>query len=499
MTTGYGVAYNPNPSSGDAYWVAVGYDEDHSIVYSTDPSGNSWVAGSANFFTTGRAVAWTGTWWVATGDGGAIAYSTDGINWSNFNYNLISGLADNPSNYISSVKWNGIYWVATGFKNTDSNGCLLYSVDGKYWTETLDSKFLTYIDSINAIGWTSNVSNINIKHPIVAVGTGTNSPIAYSMDGYKWINVGAGIFTTGYAVAWNGTMWVAVGAGSNSIAYSYDGLNWVGLGTSIVTSGDGKCIAWNGTMWFAGFTDGTLAYSYNGVIWSIVSSSGLTSCNAIVWNGIQWCAGGDATSNPIITSTDGLTWTQQTNSLTSCNDIKSNGQLWIAVGTNGIIYSYDSNTWYAIAEVTFAISAVAWNGKMWVAGGASSANNLLYSANGIAWTSLTNTIFATSCTAIAWTGDKWIVGGLNGTAALFKTSYNGTVWYLVTWSDPNNKQLNTINGIAGNPRIGPTILDSQLVLNSNGTGLDNTLDVVSGKYYQSGYTNMETTVYTTNA
>ena len=59
----------------------------------------------------------------------------------------------------------------------------------------------------------------------VAVGTGTNS-IAFSYDSINWSGLGTSIFTTGYDIAYNGTLWVAVGKGTHSIAYSYDGINW---------------------------------------------------------------------------------------------------------------------------------------------------------------------------------------------------------------------------------------------------------------------------------
>ena len=42
----------------------------------------------------------------------------------------------------------------------------------------------------------------------------------------------------GYGVAWNGTMWVAVGQGTDTIAYSSDGITWTGLGTSTFSSLD---------------------------------------------------------------------------------------------------------------------------------------------------------------------------------------------------------------------------------------------------------------------
>ena len=84
----------------------------------------------------------------------------------------------------------------------------------------------------------------------VAVGQ-TRYTIAYSYDGITWNGVtdsSTNIFTsTGIGVAWNGTMWVAVGRGTTyTIAYSYNGINWNGVtdsSTNIFTTGEG--VAWN--------------------------------------------------------------------------------------------------------------------------------------------------------------------------------------------------------------------------------------------------------------
>ncbi len=65
-------------------------------------------------------------------------------------------------------------------------------------------------------------------------------------------------------------MWVAGGDGINRLAYSYDGINWTGLGTIIFNFA--LCAAWNGTMWVAGGAGSgggnTLAYSYDGINWT---------------------------------------------------------------------------------------------------------------------------------------------------------------------------------------------------------------------------------------
>ena len=129
----------------------------------------------------------------------------------------------------------------------------------------------------------------------VAVGQGTYT-IAYSSDGITWNGVtdsSTNIFTTaGYDVAYNGTMWVAVGEGTTySIAYSSDGITWNGVtdsSTAIFTS-SGRDIAWNGTMWVA-VGEGTtysIAYSSDGIIWNGVTDSGV-NIFTLVGFGVAW-------------------------------------------------------------------------------------------------------------------------------------------------------------------------------------------------------------------
>ena len=54
------------------------------------------------------------------------------------------------------------------------------------------------------------------------------------------------------------------------------------------------------------------------------------------------------------------------------------------------------------------------------------------------------------------------------------------------------------NGVASNPMIGATVVDSQLVLNKNGFGLNSSLDVMSDSYYDKSFTNFSETFRVTN-
>jgi hypothetical protein len=183
----------------------------------------------------------------------------------------------------------------------------------------------------------------------VAVGSGTNT-IATSPDGITWTGRGSSIFSgIGYDVAWNGTYWVAVGTGTNSFAYSTDGINWTGAGTSPLTTGDG--VAWNGSLWVAvgsGASDG-IATSTDGITWTGRGNSVLSTGFGIAWNGSLWVAMGQGASHTIATSPDGITWTGRGNSIftTWGRGIAWNGSYWIGagLGTNTLAYSVDAITW----------------------------------------------------------------------------------------------------------------------------------------------------------
>jgi hypothetical protein len=156
---------------------------------------------------------------------------------------------------------------------------------------------------------------LKIPRMWVAVGSGATNTIAYSTDGTIWTGLGKDIFTgDAKGVAWNGSMWVAVGWGTgigatNTIAYSTDGTIWTGLGASIFTWGHG--VAWNGSMWVAvgwGNKD-PIAYSTNGTIWTGLGTSIFTGTSGgVAWNGSMWVAGGNG-KNTIAYSTDGTIWT----------------------------------------------------------------------------------------------------------------------------------------------------------------------------------------------
>ena len=328
---------------------------------------------------------------------------------------------------------------------------------------------------------------VTIQHPIIAVGSGINS-LAYSPDGVQWTGLGTTIFSTGNGVAWNGSKWIACGTGTlNTLAYSTDGIRWTGLGLPVFST-QANGVEWNGSLWMAvGSGANSIAYSSDGLSW-FGSTSGndifTTSANDIAWNGTRWVAVGQGT-NSIAYSADGITWTAISTTIfsTKGNGVAWTGSLWVAVGTgtNTISYSSDGITWSPVTSSPFTTSGndICWNGTRWVAVG-SGTNTLAYSSNGISWTGFGMNLFSVSGNGVCWTGTRFVAVGADGIIAY---SQDGLTWYTTT-----SGIFTQGNGVAGNPRIGATVSDSQVVLSSG------TLDVASDSYYNTGYNEMSTTI-----
>jgi len=96
-----------------------------------------------------------------------MAYSSDGITWSTKTTDFFE-----RKDSISAIAYGGGKFVAVG-----NNGKMAYSSDDKYWIEITNTKFDT--DSINAIAYGSD--------KFVAVGN--NGKMAYSEDGINWTAV----------------------------------------------------------------------------------------------------------------------------------------------------------------------------------------------------------------------------------------------------------------------------------------------------------------------
>jgi hypothetical protein len=314
-----------------------------------------------NYFTTqGIGVCWTGSQFIATGQGGnSIAYSYDGINWT----------PTTNSSTIFTTRGSGI-----GSKNT-----MVHSITFK-------------------------------RNVLVAVGQGGNS-FAYSYDGITWTGKTTAAFTNGYDVVYNGKLWVATSSNAtgNTISYSNDYLNWIGLGANIFTA-TGYSVAWNGTLWVAGGQGGnTLAYSYDGATWMTSSTANILAATgggqSVIWSGTIWVAsGGNSGGTTIAYSYDGINWASSLTTGNTRSAVATNGYLFLAGGADNILnYSYDGINWSVITQSVNPIGAIKWVNNMWVITGGSATT---YSYDGLNWISGTN-IYNTQGLSLSYNGTVW--------------------------------------------------------------------------------------------
>jgi hypothetical protein len=327
--------------------------------------------------------------------------------------------------------------------------------------------------------------------------------IAYSHDGgVNWIgSVNDLINPSGdiNQIAWNGILWVAVGANSTngvSIIYSSDGINWSSANNNPFFSGGAYGIAWNGSLWVAtGFNNNNapstawVATSKDGINWTASSDTLFTGVqtfgSAIVWNGSYWLAtgGNEARDMGLASSTDGLSWIPILSNPFVLpggliNSLAWNGSYWVAVGyddyyniTKSIATSPDGIIWTVRSSpfdtAGLIANGIAWNGSLWVAVGGSidvtnttpTTVNIATSKDGITWTASNNNPFATATGAsvaysVAWNGSAWIVVGDNHNHSAYIAISNDGIHWTAKSSSPINNTGYAISARRLLPNIG---------------------------------------------
>jgi hypothetical protein len=306
-----------------------------------------------------------------------------------------------------------------------------------------------FVIATNAAGTSAFAGDDVTENFTVAVGQGAIS-ILWSANASSWSEASGTLPTTGKDVAWNGSTWVAVGTGSNTVVLSSDGHSWIAPATPPDPVVDMNGVAWNGSKWvvvginssypynsiwyssdahtwtgvpstFTGFggqgnavaSDGstfvavgagstTMYRSADGVTWTAITSgygAFTESGSRVIHNGIRWIATGmDSPSVPrVITSTDGITWTTVTITFaiagSYAHTVMWNGTYWLLVGSDdGVYQSYDGLTWTQISSIPTTLvnqpTRIAWNGSYWIATSLGFADGVsfLYSSDGVTWT-----------------------------------------------------------------------------------------------------------------
>ena len=279
---------------------------------STDLTVRPWKLEAPGTASALYEVIWSGTQYVAVGDGGVILTSADGATWTERD----SGTAAR----LYGVAWSGSQFVAVG-----SHGKMPTSPDGVTWSEGYQASGLDII-------WSGT--------QFVVVG----GDILTSPDGTTWTSQGSAQL---YGVVWSGTQYVAVGA-YGKILTSPDAVTWTEQTSG--TSSYLTDVTWTGSQFVAvGSYDSTLGAgptvtSSDGVTWTPHASGAGTFLNGVAWSGNQFVAVGEGGS--IVVSPDGITWTSQ--SIVSgrfgehLNGVAWDGDRFIAVGNFGMVLTSTS-------------------------------------------------------------------------------------------------------------------------------------------------------------
>jgi len=279
-------------------------------------AGASWAGGGAlstndlNGVTFGtilvNGVA-SSTAFVAVGAHGALYSSPDFNAWSTPVWTALT----NPSSadLYAATYYNGVYLAA------GAGGTILYSTDAITWTQqTSNTTGNLYAIGINGIGG------------YVAAGQG--GAVITSVDGKTWTALTPLSAANGHdlrGVAYGNLTWVVVGDGGTLLT-STDGTTWTAP-ISLASTINLKSVAYGvnvdpatntviGYIFVAIGDNGVLVTSADGVTWTQSTIGSTTNPNLkSVTFGRQFIAVGD--SGSIFTSRNGTTWTAQTSSTTS--------------------------------------------------------------------------------------------------------------------------------------------------------------------------------------
>lgn len=300
-----------------------GYGGDQNVLSTTrDITVDSpeWIGnpyGTGTFTNYGWSGVWNGSMFIAVGrstssSGYSILRSYDGVHWT-----VCSDAPHTSNNYgwYRGICWDGAQFVAVGYY-LGSNP-VVTSPDGITWTGHTGA----FSQQGNAIAWDGS--------QYVAVGVGTAGTIRYSSDALTWYT-GTGVTfpssSGGMAACWNGSLWVIggqAGSGANVMAYSSDGQAWTGIAKAGFIGNYVDGIAWNGSVFVAvgtgvagGGNDYSIGYSSDGMSWTGIATADCpfgsgAYYSGVCWNGSVFVAVGSNWADPVklvAISPDGVDW-----------------------------------------------------------------------------------------------------------------------------------------------------------------------------------------------
>jgi len=304
-------------------YAAVHNTSNSTSAVMTSTNGTTWTT------RTTPSATWNCICWISElylfilgGNGGNMAYSSDGITWTQVS---ISGSSGNVSYILWYPKYNQIV-ALNGSSWANENDGLYYSTTGKSWN--ISKKQLT-AHYEKCMAYSPELSLL------VATGVPLNGTTYYSYFTYTNVE----LFTD----AVNSPMT------SNQVTHSNISIYW-------------NSICWSSYLgMFVAVADASssvtskIAYSTNGTSWTLIDSP--SSKN---WSKVLWCdkinifvAVSSDSSSALMTSTNGTTWTVN-NSLPSTGGLKD--MYWDSNKLQLIIISNSTSASQKILITKYTIS-----------------------------------------------------------------------------------------------------------------------------------------------
>lgn len=428
-----------------SFWLAVTSNTSFSNVLFSQDKGETWDFFTPTSFAQGATLLTVATnggqlslsssntllarnLWITGGAALPQYYDEGSSSW----YQL-SNTSKFPTT-ITDVAYNGSLWVLTGFNSSNlspSVKTLHWSSNGIDWNAAQSGGF-GWDGATSTYGGQSVAWNGSLW---VAVGEGSNlsNSTVYSRDGKNWSDAATGGLSRGYGVTWTGTNWVATGSGAlfSSFCVSTDGFNWTRIGGGGLDQGnaiasDGRIVVAVGTARSSDPIAQTIQYSTDGgTTWSNASGSlfdrDTNTGVSVVYNGEYWLAGG---RTGLRKSTDGINWFQPVGAPASLAfqglAFSSNALPLLQIGAS----NYTS---------TFASTILTTNVACGIA---TDTNCLRYSTDGINWDNAVSGYFIEQGRAAAHNGtDLWVAAG-RGVASNYIYSRDGRTWSDGFFLDP---------------------------------------------------------------
>lgn len=271
--------------------------------------------------------------WIAVGDSGYIATSTNGTTWSS---------QKNGTDKLTFIyNFNGI-WVTGG-----QNGKILISTNGTSWTSKTISGTHTYMA----------IKEYNGKAVII----GTAGKGATSTDGTNWYSVTDSTTPAFQDIEYFNGKWIAVGQ-NGKISTSTNGSTWVAATVGTVTYFD--IYAVNNKVFAVGGA-GTVLVSSDGTTWDsqVLGTKNLTSIYYANSMYVICGIGGE-----VYSSSDGTNWTKRTtNTTASLRAVYNYNNLWMVVGSgSNVLISNDAINWKLYnLDPSASLNVVNYFNNMW--------------------------------------------------------------------------------------------------------------------------------------